>query len=197
MRRRRDRRVAGLERVTAMTWMVERREVRRVTLLVLVWTVVAAGPIHAQSEELGTRVWLSLGLGGGAAQELNVDGTLAFQANAQWGRHHVALRALGMGDVGSFPDGSDDSVTEVSLLYGRRRAWSFGYVAAAAGLANVSAKGLPGTSNEVHRTVGLPVVLEAGLQSPVLGLGIQGFGNLNSVATYGGVLILLQLGWMP
>lgn len=174
-----------------------RRDHHRLPLFVMVWTVVAAGPLHAQSEGPGTRVWLSLGLGGGVAQELNVDGTLALQANAQWGRHHVALRALGMGDVGSFPDGSDDSVTEVSLLYGRRGAWSFGYVAAAAGLASVSAKGLPGTANAVQRAVGLPVVLEAGLQSPVLGLGIQGFGNLNSVATYGGVLVFLQLGWMP
>ena len=34
----------------------------RVALLVVVWTVVAAGPLHAQSERPGTRVWLSLGL---------------------------------------------------------------------------------------------------------------------------------------
>ena len=64
----------------------------RVALLVVVWTVVAAGPLHAQSERPGTRVWLSLGLA----------------------------------------------------------------------LARVSAKGFPGTSYELYRTVGLPVVLEAG-----------------------------------
>lgn len=171
--------------------------IRRAILLGLVATSLAAVSLAAQSTQPGPRIWLSLGLGGGAAPELSVDGTLAFQATAQWGGHHVALRALGMGDVGSFPDGSDDSVTEVSLLYGRRRAWSFGYVAAAAGLAGVGARGFPGTANDLRRTIGLPVSLEVGLQSPVVGIGVQGFGNLNTVASFGGVLVALQLGWMP
>ncbi len=169
----------------------------RWAVVVLASTGLAAGAVHAQSERPGTRVWLSLGLGGGVAQELDVDGTVSFQATAQWRTHHVVFRALGMGDIGSFPDGSDDSVEEVGVLYGRRRAWSFGYVAASAGLAGVSAKGFPGASREIRRTVGVPLALEAGFQSPVIGLGIQGFANLNSLTSYAGVFLVLQLGWMP
>jgi hypothetical protein len=102
-----------------------------------------------------------------------------------------------MGDIGSFPDGSDDSITEVGVLYGRRAVWSFGYVAIAGGMAMVTAKGFSGAAGERRETIGLPVIAEAGLQSKVLGLGIQAFGNVNPVSMYGGVSLFLEIGWMP
>jgi len=152
----------------------------------------------AQPVNRPTRVWLSLGLGGGGAQELDANGAASFQLTAQWGPHHTMFRALGMGDVSSFPEaGSDDTIEEVGVLYGRRAVSSFGYAALAGGLAIVNAKGFAGASNARRQTIGLPVIAEAGLQSSVLGLGIQAFGNLNTVSLYGGVSLFLQVGWMP
>ena len=99
--------------------------------------------------------------------------------------------------IGSFPDGSDDAIAEVGVPYGRRAAWSFGYVAVAGGVAMIGGEGFPGASGERRETVGLPLVADVGLQSKVSGLGIQAFGNLNSVSMFGGVSVFLHIGWMP
>jgi len=168
------------------------------------WGVIAAGALalaasetSAQSVDRPVRVWLGLGLGGAAAQGLDADGAVSFQLTAQWGPHHTVLRAVAMADVGSFPDGSDDSIEELGVLYGRRAAWSFGYVAIAGGVARVIGNGFSGAAGKSRETIGLPVIAEVGLQSTVLGLGIQAFGNLNSVSVYGGVSLFVEIGWMP
>ena len=150
------------------------------------------GEASAQTADRPARVWASLGLGAGGVQDLDAPLALSLQVTAHWGSHHATLRALGMADgIG----GSSDEISEVGILYGRRVASSFAYAAAAGGLAWVHS--LSGFPRETSRTVGLPVVIEAGLQWRVFGLGIQGFGNLNTVSSFWGVALLLEIGWMP
>ena len=44
----------------------------------------------------------------------------------------------------------------------------------------------------------MPGVAEAGFRpTPVLGIGIQAFANLNKQRVFGGVVVFLQLGRMP
>jgi len=163
-----------------------------------------SGEVSAQSAERPTRVWLGLGLASGAAQDLATDAGATVQLTAQRGAHHVGLRMLFMGDWGSFPDGSDDTIGEIGLVYGRWSASSFGYAAISGGLALVSGQGFPDTGavgfsptdDGTRSTVGIPLVVEAGLQSPVIGVGLQLFGNLNSLASYAGAALSLHLGWM-
>lgn len=178
-------------------YRVRRRE--RLCALSAVICAAMLGPfgtkLAAQAVHAPTRVWMSLGLGGGGVQDLEAGGIITFQLTGQWRSHHVAFRALIMGDT-NFQSGSGDSINEAGILYGRRLASSFGYVSAAAGVAAVSAEGFSGAPRQARETIGLPVVVEAAFQAPVIGLGIQAFGNLNSVALYGGVSIVLHLGWM-
>ncbi len=45
-------------------------------------------------------------------------------------------------------------------------------------------------------TPGIPVVAEAGIGNSVVGIAIHLFGNLNTLAPFGGVGVSLPLGWM-
>lgn len=157
----------------------------------------------AQSSEDRTRVWLAAGPAGGGASSLETDIGLALQLTGQRGPHQMAVRVLFLGDYDS--SGSDDEVGELGLTYGRAVVTWFGYASVSSGIALVSAKGLPdddGGGGSIYddpfrRTVGVPFVAEAGLQSPLIGVGVQLFGNLNTLASYAGVGVSLHLGWMP
>lgn len=159
---------------------------------------LSPGAAWAQSVDQPTKVWLGLGLGGNGAQGLDVDAVGSFQLIVQWQQHHLTFRAIAIGDGSDLlGTGSGDTLEEVGILYGRRRASSFGYLAIAGGLAAVQAKGFTGATGERRKTIGLPVTAEAGLQSRLLGVGIQAFANLNTVSLFGGVSLFVQLGWMP
>jgi hypothetical protein len=41
------------------------------------------------------------------------------------------------------------------------------------------------------------VVAEGALTARVIGIGLQGFTNLNAEAIYGGLGLVLHLGWLP
>lgn len=154
------------------------------------------GEASAQTADRPARVWASLGLGAGGVQDLDAPEAVSLQVTAQWGPHHAMLRGLSMFDFSGISGGGPNhEVTELGILYGRTVTSSFAYAAAAAGLARVSS--FAGASRGTSRTVGLPVVIEAGLQWRVFGLGIQGFGNLNTVSSFWGVALLLEIGWMP
>jgi plasmid maintenance system antidote protein VapI len=46
--------------------------------------------------------------------------------------------------------------------------------------------------------VSLPVVAEAAVRlGSVLGVGVQAFANLNKKQSFGGVVVFVQLGWLP
>jgi hypothetical protein len=52
--------------------------------------------------------------------------------------------------------------------------------------------------SEDGMTVGLPLVSEAALRIfPILGVGAQFFANLNANESYGGLILFLQLGYLP
>jgi len=45
--------------------------------------------------------------------------------------------------------------------------------------------------------VGIPITAEAALTGRVIGIGIQGFVNLNTKSIFGGGLFFIPIGWMP
>ena len=158
---------------------------------------VAAAQLVGQEAPEPTRIWLGVGLAVGGSTEW---GGFGPTVNAVWqrGPHRAAIRAGGLFDFTGFPDsGSDDSVAELALLYGRSAANSFGSVAIGAGAAAVTFHGCPDGSAIRCVTIGLPLFAEAALQSKVMGIGIQAFGNLNPRSSFGGVALVLHLGWMP
>ncbi|MDX1646922.1 MAG: hypothetical protein R3304_07245 [Longimicrobiales bacterium] len=167
----------------------------------LALTMLALGPlpVTAQQDPDPVRVWLAAGLGAGGSAE--VESGLAFtaQLTGQWRRHHAALRTLSLVDFAGFPDSStDDAVSELSAMYGRWSPTGFGHAAWSVGLGVVSVDGLESEASGASRsTAGLSLGAEASLQSLVLGVAIQGFANLNPLASYVGVTGMLLLGWMP
>ena len=129
----------------------------------------------------------------GGANGLAVDVGGSLQLTGERGPHHVSLRVLAMGDAVT---SSNDAVQDVALLYGRTASTSFGYAAIAGGPAAVEVSGREVTPGGERRTIGLTLTAEAGLQSTVVGIALQAFGNLNSVSSYGGLGATLLLGWM-
>ena len=152
--------------------------------------VSAAGQSEAPDH---ARLWLGLGPMFGGASGLAVDVGGSFQLTGERGPHHASLRVLMMGDAIS---SSNDAVLDVALLYGRNSSASFGYVAFAGGPAAVRLSGCDSAPSGECRTVGLTLAAEAGLQATVIGIGLQAFGNLNAVSSYGGLGVVMLLGWM-
>lgn len=166
--------------------------------LVLVWGLLGVFPerVAAQDLERPVRIWASAGLGGAYVRDIDVDGAVGLHLVGQWHEHSVTIRGLFLGDLG-ITDGSGRSAQEASILYGRRVTTSFGYAGLSAGVGGVSAEGFGGEFTETRSTIGLPVLAEAALQTTPVGLGLQLFGNLNSVAPFGGMLVMFYFGWMP
>lgn len=117
---------------------------------------------------------------------------LAFQRRP----HHAALRMVFLAD-GGFPDGGDDNVSEVALLYGRMRSTGFGHAGVATGLAFGTFDPCPGGHENTCHFVGIPITAEAALTARIIGIGLQGFVNLNTKSIFGGLLLFVPLGWMP
>lgn len=141
------------------------------------------------------RAWLGVGLGGGGGLEdvsgMGLMGQLVYQRSP----HHLAVRGLAIGDVIS--DSSSPNVGELGLLYGRTRMGYMGHVSAAAGVALTAFDPCP-NDDDTCIILGVPMVLDAALRIfPVAGLGAQIYGNLNAEASYAGLALYLQLGWLP
>jgi len=156
-------------------------------------TTTALSPTLAAQDR--SRIWLGAGLGSAAradgASGFAVMGEVVYQVRA----HHFAVRALGAADP--FDTGAD-AFGEIGLLYGRaaKRKWGHGAISAGLAVTGVSSCSDAGTSG--CTTLGVPVVAEAALRlASVVGVGIQGFANLNPKSVYGGVVVFLQLGWLP
>jgi hypothetical protein len=136
------------------------------------------------------RMWLGAGLGSGARADgggVAVMGELVYQVRP----HHFALRGILVAD----PLGEDaDAFGELGLLYGRTALRKWGHASIAAGLAITGTTPCSGRCS----TLGLPVVAEISARlGSVVGVGLQGFANLNSLGSYFGFALFLQLGWMP
>lgn len=167
-------------------------------LLAVFLLAAVAGPAGAQDAPAPARVWLGVGPGFGAGPE--IVGGLGGLIQLTWQRErtHLALRTLGLVDFDGFPDsGGGSSATELGLLYGRARVTSWGHAAVGAGLSGVYLEGCGDDGPDECWAVGVPLAAEAALQALVAGLGVQAFANLNTRAPYGGLVLFLQLGWMP
>lgn len=140
----------------------------------------------AQERADPARVWVGLGLGtelhDGASENFAVLAQAVYQQRA----HHIALRALGAAD----PFGSSgNSVIDLGLLYGRVLSpEGFGHAVIAAGVGVVGINDcslLQDAEGCGDQTVGVPITAELALTPlPVLGVGVQGYANLNP---HGGV----------
>jgi len=121
-----------------------------------------------------------------------------FQLVWQSGPRHLALRAAGLASFAGFPDSNgDNGAAEFGLVYGRAHTTSWGHAAWGAGVAAVRLDGCGEAGRQSCGTVGVPLVAEAAVETSVAGLGLQAWVDVNPEAPFGGVALLLQLGWMP
>jgi len=143
------------------------------------------GPLHRDL------YWLSVGLGVGS-EDFAGHAALFYQHRANL----FALRASAT--AGLF----DDGIQDVALLYGRaygpRNRWRLGL---ATGLALVDGCIEPGEGSlfgdcKARPTVvGVPVDAQVvWLPSEYVGLGLHGFADFNSLLSFAGVTLSLQLG---
>lgn len=172
--------------------------------LVIGWAALphdaqAQGP--ARGDPVRVIVAPGLVLAGGTELESGIGGVgnLAVER----GRHRLLLRLAVIVDVAGFPDGSGDGhVSEIGLLYGLRgRAGRGPGRSISAGLAAVHFQRCPDEPTDPFNepgcsTLGIPVVAESGIGNSVVGIAIHLFGNLNTLAPFGGVGVSLPLGWM-
>jgi hypothetical protein len=156
--------------------------------------LAAALPAAAQDR---ARTWLGVGYGTGGARRGSEAGAFMGELVHQTGANHLAVRGTVL--VDPFGEGSD-SLADLGLLYGRVAKGRTGHAALAAGVAftSVDACGSGPRAPRSCSTFGVPVVAEAGFRpTRVLGIGIQAFANFNKKQVFGGVVVFLQLGWMP
>ena len=150
--------------------------------------LVLALPTAAQDR---ARTWVGAGAGTGGAKRSSEALALMGQLVHQRGANHFALRGVTIRDP--YGEGSG-SLTDVGLLYGRVAKGRQGHGAIAAGVAYTAVS----IGDTEARILGAPVVAEAGFRpTRVLGIGVQAFANLNKQRVFGGVVVFLQLGWMP
>jgi len=165
--------------------------VREACLLVL--ALLGGAAAAAGQAPSASRAWLGVGVGTGAGGEVADGGAVLAELAYQKGPHQITLRTDFIVD----PFGSRADVAgELGILYGRSRTGSFGHVSMSTGLSYIGFDQCESSQDSCVR-LGVPVVGEAALRVlPVLGLGIQAFANLNSVSSYGGLVVFVQLGWL-
>ena len=148
-------------------------------------------PIPAQAPLQRDLYWLSAGLGAGS-EDFAGHAALFYQHRANF----FALRASAT--AGLF----DDGIQDVALLYGRahgpRNRWRLGLatgVALVDGCIEPGEGSLFGNCDERPTVVGVPVDAQVvWLPSQYVGLGLHGFADFNSMRSFGGVTLSLQLG---
>jgi hypothetical protein len=161
---------------------------------VFVFTLLAAGSSVAASAQEPSSTFWGAGYGVGGRRHGREVGTGMAELVFQRGGNHIAIRAVGMGDL---LGGSGDSFGEVGVLYGRAAHGRWGHVALAAGVAltHTRCNSDLGPPDECA-LLGAPIVAEASvrLARPV-GIGVQAFANVNRKTNYGGLAVFLHLGW--
>lgn len=155
---------------------------------------LAAAPtlVTAQEPARRWRLWGAVGLGGGGS---STQGGMASVAEVAFQRapHQVSLRSTFMFQW--FGDGCDPGGGDIGILYGRTATGILGHATLASGLALTWPFQCGGGENA---SIGIPVVAEAAVRpASVVGLGLQAFANLNGRSTFSGVVLFLQLGWLP
>jgi hypothetical protein len=139
------------------------------------------------------RIWLGAGLGSSGSHAGAGGAALMGELVYQTGAHHFGVRALGVADI----IGHGDSFGEVGVLYGRSAKRTWGHSAISAGLAWTHLDSCSDTGGGCS-TVGVPVVGEVAARLfSIMGVGVQGFVNLNTKDVYRGFVLFIQLGWLP
>jgi len=158
----------------------------RTSLIAFFVLLALAATADAQEQSVPWRVWGGFG-GGFSGEGAAVTGQLVFQKAP----HQLMARAVLIADP---YDAASNPIGEIGLLYGRTAMGKAGHVSLSTGFAIVDTD----MDSEMGMTVGVPIVAEAAVRIfPVMGLGAQVFGNLNSIDSYGGGVLFIQLGWMP
>jgi hypothetical protein len=150
--------------------------------------------LAGQSAKPGWRLWAAGGLGFGGG---DADGGIAALSELVFQRapHQVSVRAVAIADL--FNEGCTSGLGEVGLLYGRTATGPLGHASISAGLA-VTMPSHCGLAGPRPTVLGVPLSLEAALRlAPVVGIGAQAFANLNGKGSFGGLVVFVQLGWLP
>lgn len=164
--------------------------VRAATIVVLAIAALLGGTsidLTAQVATSPTRVWFSGGLGVGRYGETG--GAVVLDLAYQSGAHLLALRASAV--LTGYELGH--SAGEIGLLYGRasRERGTVGHVAGAVGLSMIKLD-LPGGG--LRSVLGIPFGFDASVNAQSIGLGLKGFATLNTVQSFGGLVLSLRLG---
>lgn len=149
--------------------------------------IFVAGPVRAQEsgderDPLG--IWATAGIGRGTA-----GGAALISLRASRAGHLLSVRT-----AGSFGITEGDSRTDVGLLYGRRLLWGTVRLHGSAGAAYVIHEE---EGEESFGELGLPLAVGVGWNpAPVIGLGLEAFGNVNPTELFGGLVLRVELGWI-
>jgi hypothetical protein len=149
---------------------------------------------RAQESPSRARVWAAVGMGAAAPTSGGDAITNMAQLVYQKGSNHFALRGVALHDLqGETNTTSTDLIGEVGLLYGRTRELSWGRAALAAGISGIAFDACPDDDDSCF-TAGIPIVAEVARSGRAVGIGVQGFGNINTKASYAGAVLFVQVG---
>jgi len=128
--------------------------------------------------------WVTAGLGLGTE---GFAGVLGFDIlNRQ---HLVSFRGLGLSEV------FGDNFWDLGVLFGRARRSSRSLLAASAGLAIMGGETCISGCAVLHKRVSFPLGVRAAWHpASFLGLGIYGFANFNSVQSFAGGVVTIEIG---
>jgi hypothetical protein len=108
---------------------------------------------------------------------------------------YLGIRAIGAADPFGY---SGNEFGEIGVLYGRSVKRQWGHLAISTGLAWTGFGSYRGGGAGGYSTMGIPVVAEVAARLfSLMGVGAQGFTNLNLKNVYLGAVVFIQLGWLP
>ncbi len=170
-------------------------------LIVLALSLQA--PLDAQEGSRPVRVFLTTGAGFGSHFTPHASVSLAHRTGEYMLRGALAyapdVGGFGFGGGGSAgPWGGPRQLTEVSLLYGGRKAWGATWARGAVGVGYVDAAQLdpvaPGEEPETN-AIGLAAQVDlVWAPVPTFGIGMTGVGDLNDLRTLAAVTLSVHVG---
>lgn len=170
--------------------------VRFAVLLAALTVLSTPTPSRAQqaSGDQG-RAWVSVGLGGGSFSGAEDPGiALLASLVLRESRHRIAVRGSIVAEV------LGDGVLDLGVLYGRAWTGARSERSLSAGIAIVRGEdchGLFGGPCDPSNAVGLPLSATMSFRpSRLLGLGLEAFANLNTLASFVGLGGMIELGML-
>ncbi len=154
----------------------------KLKLLLFFAFFASIGNIQAQKVTTNKAPNLYWVFGGGGISTLG--GSLGFGASHQFRSHIITGRFVRNYDF----DGGGTENWDVGALYGRSYKTQYAMISGSAGVAYVG-------PSEQAGTIGLPLETQIfWTPTQYFGIGIYGFGNINSKGSFGGALLGLQIG---